>query len=280
MCGKTNWPTLPKQARLPINRCNLPADILGSISFQLHPKPLLIDGIAVLHRDLFEQLDVIQQPENRAQYFMDYMVVRFRLEMPEEIGFDTKCKIDRRKANYIRVVRGWFFNPNSREAAVMKGWVESRFGLTPRFHHNMIDDLSSDAYRRFNQERAEGLYNTNALESQLDLLYSYCQYELHRQQPQQTHLTLYRGCNHTLRYHIENEDAYYHTNEVMLLNNINSFSTSAERADEFGDHVISVEVPFSKIVITSTLLPHLLRSEEEILVIGGLYQIGTIKTIT
>lgn len=273
------WPPLPKQARLPINRCNLPADILGSISFQQRPKPLLIDGIAELHHDLFKQLEVIEQPENRAHYFMDYMVVRFRLEMPEEIGFEETSKVDRRKANYQRVIKGWFFNPNSREAAVLKGWVESRFGLTPQYHHSVINDPTSDAYRRFSQERADGLYNTNALESQLDLLYSYCQYELHKQQPKQSHLKLYRGCNHIPRYHIDSENTNDGTSEVMLLNNINSFSTNAERADEFGDHVINVKVPFSKIVVTSNLLPGLLRGEEEILVIGGLYQVNVLNTI-
>lgn len=271
MFDQQQWPLLPKQALLPINRCNLPANILGSISFQRRPKPLELDGIAVLHRNLFRQLDVITQAENRAHYFMDYMVVRFRLEHPEEVGYEAESKLDRRKANYIRVIRGWFFNPNSREAAVLKGWVESRFGLTPRFHHNQIDDLDSLAYRRFSQERAEGLYNTNALESQLDLLYSYCQYELARQHPKQQHITLYRGSNHLERYRLD--DDMTTAPETVLLNNINSFSSSAERADEFGDMVIEVEVPTSKIVISSTLLPGLLQGEEEILVLGGLYQV-------
>ncbi len=265
----TKWPTLPLQARLPINHCNLPSIILGSITFQRHPLPIYIDGIRELHRDLFHCLDVIEQPQNRAQYFMDYMVVRFRLEMLEEAGYSNESKLDRRKANYINTVRGWFFDSNSREAAVLKGWVESRFGLTPRFHHQIINDLNSEAYRRFNQERSEGLYNTNALESQLDLLYSYCQYELTRQY-QHKHFTLYRGCNQIEEYIISDQPK--NKVSVLLLNNINSFSTSAERADEFGDHVIKVDVPFSKILITSTLLPGLLKGEEEMLVIGGLYE--------
>ncbi|MEW5756157.1 MAG: NAD(+)--dinitrogen-reductase ADP-D-ribosyltransferase [Pseudomonadota bacterium] len=271
MTSETPWPSLPRHARLPINRCNLPAAILGSITFQHHPIPLHIDGVEILHRDLFRRLDVIAQPANRAQYFMDYMVVKFRLESPDDIGYDPHSKIDRRAANYRKVIRGWFFNPDGREAAVLKGWVESRFGLTPRFHHRRIDTLNDESYHRFCQERAEGLYNTNALESQLDLLYTYCQYELRRQSPGETHRTLYRGSNHLARDRME--DQAQQTDQILLLNNISSFSINPERADEFGDQVIEVCVPLSKIVVSSALLPGLLKGEEEILVLGGLYTV-------
>ena len=44
--------------------------------------------------------------------------------------------------------------------------------------------------------RAAGLYGTHALEAQLDLVYSYCQYELAHAWPADTLLTLYRGVNH------------------------------------------------------------------------------------
>ena len=46
-------PALPKYAYLPINRCNLPAVILGSLSFQKHPTPLFLDGVHTLHRAFF-----------------------------------------------------------------------------------------------------------------------------------------------------------------------------------------------------------------------------------
>lgn len=274
MTTQTHWPALPRQARLPINRCNLPAVILGSLTFQRHPKPLHIDGVEMLHRDLFRRLGIIGQPANRARYFMDYMVVRFRLETPEDSGYDPHSKIDRRAANYIKVIRGWFFNPNSREAAVLKGWVESRFGLTPRFHHRHIDDINDESYHVFCRERAEGLYNTNALEAQLDLLYAYCQYELKRQHPGETHLTLYRGGNHLARYRLEDQSRRHE--QILLLNNVSSFSINAERADEFGDKIIEVRVPVSKIIVTSTLLPGLLKGEEEVLVLGGLYEVSPV----
>jgi NAD+--dinitrogen-reductase ADP-D-ribosyltransferase len=49
--------SLPGSARLPINRCNLPASILGSLSYQRHPVPLKLDGVEELHRSLFAALD-------------------------------------------------------------------------------------------------------------------------------------------------------------------------------------------------------------------------------
>ena len=44
--GVTTRPdSLPAYARLPINRCNLPASILCSLSYQRHPVPLKLDGV-------------------------------------------------------------------------------------------------------------------------------------------------------------------------------------------------------------------------------------------
>ncbi|MGE5514417.1 MAG: NAD(+)--dinitrogen-reductase ADP-D-ribosyltransferase, partial [Bacteroidota bacterium] len=82
----TDWPSLPKTARLPINRCNLPAAVLGSLSYQRHPIPLQLDGVAVLHARLFAMLDRLGAPVERAQRFMDYMTVYFRLERLEDVG--------------------------------------------------------------------------------------------------------------------------------------------------------------------------------------------------
>ncbi len=64
------------------------------------------------------------------------------------------------------------------------------FGLLPRHHGGPIRDFSGEAYRRYLEMRATALYGTNALEAQLDLLYTYCQYELARSHPNKTHLTL------------------------------------------------------------------------------------------
>ena len=63
--GTADKATLPRNARLPINRCNLPAVVLGGLTYQKYPSPLLIDGVAELHGDLFRRL-AVALPEARA----------------------------------------------------------------------------------------------------------------------------------------------------------------------------------------------------------------------
>ncbi|WP_127477636.1 NAD(+)--dinitrogen-reductase ADP-D-ribosyltransferase [Sulfurivermis fontis] len=264
--------TLPACARLPINRCNLPAVILGSLTFQQHPTALHIDGVAELHRELFRLLAPLERAEHRAHLFMDYLAAHFLLDAPEEAGLDRKARVRRDKADYLRVLRGWSFDADGREAAVLKGWVESRFGLLPRYHGAPIRDAGDDAYHAYMEARAQGLYNTNALEAQLDLLYAYCQYELARQHPGHSHLRLYRGVNRLDQHDLL---AAGERQSVVLLNNANSFTDQRERADEFGDRILEAEVPLPKILAYSRLLPGRLRGEDEYIVIGGVYQVRT-----
>jgi len=263
--------SLPNNARRSINRCNLPAAILGSLTFQQHPTPLLIGSVHELYRDIFDRLEKLENRIVRTRHFMNFMSVQFNLETPEEVGYQEGAQFDRSKASYLKMIRGWFFNPDSQEAAVLKGWIESRFGLLPRFHQQSIRNPSDDSYRAYEQAWANGLYNTNALETQLDMLYSYCQFELGRRFPNQTHITLYRGFNNFDDY--ETLAEYDDGSKAVLLNNINSFSATQERADEFGDHIMEVNVPLAKIAFYTTLLPGMLASEDEYVVIGGLYKI-------
>jgi len=268
--GEIRQPSLPREARLPINRCNLPAVVLGSLSFQRHPADLVLDGVAELHRDLFRRLDAAL-PAQRPDVFRDYMTVHFQLEWPEQMGFTGRNNA-RAKANYIKVIRGWSFDSDSGEGAVLKGWVESRFGLTPRYHREALRDPSGDAYRRYQEMRAAGLYGTNALEAQLDLVYAYCQYELARRHPGARHVTLYRGVNRMDEHERLGESDDGQT--VLLFNNLNSFTCNRERAGEFGDYILTVDVPLTKIFFYCGLLPGVLKGEEEFLVIGGVYDVA------
>ena len=264
--------SLPVHARLPINRCNLPADILGSLTFQQHPVPLQLDGVTELHSALFESLDVINDAEERAESFKSYMRSSFLLDSPDEAGFDLDTQGRKRdRADYLRMLRGWMFDADGKEAAVLKSWVESRFGLLPRNHCGPLGDFSSENYQIYLSARSQGLYNTNALESQFDLLYSYCQYELTRGSPGQTHLTLYRGINRIGDHEVleQPEKRSY----ILVLNNLNSFTSNRERADEFGDYILEVEIPLTKLLYFPSLLPNTLKGEEEYLVIGGVYQV-------
>jgi NAD+---dinitrogen-reductase ADP-D-ribosyltransferase len=269
-CRGDDKASLPREARLPINRCNLPAVVLGSLTYQRHPSPLMLDGVAELHRDLFRRLDAAAQ-DARASVFRDYLAVHFRLDQPEAMGFNGQRK-HRAKANYIRMIRGWSFDADSREGAVLKGWVESRFGLTPRYHGQPLRDPSGDAYRRYLEMRSQGLYGTGALEAQLDLVYAYCQQELARRHPSARHVSLYRGVNRMADHEILAKGAGgQHT---LLLNNISSFTHSRERAGEFGDYILTVDIPLTKIFFHCGLLPGVLQGEDEFLVIGGVVDVS------
>lgn len=262
---------LPRDARLSINRCNLPADILGSLTFQQHPVPLFIDGVADMHSDLFLRLKQCKSSEERAAQFGDYMTVYFDLETLQRAGKEADSEKQRVNADYRHSLRGWLFDPDGREAAVLKSWVESRFGLLPRYHKGAIKDLSETAYRHYLEDRTAGLYNTNALEAQLDLVYSFCQYELACRYPGQSHLELYRGQNKIDSWNIISQADSRHL--ALLLNNMNSFSGTEERADEFGDKIFKTSVPLCKIFFFSNLLPRVLQGEDEYIVLGGIYEI-------
>jgi NAD+--dinitrogen-reductase ADP-D-ribosyltransferase len=263
---------LPREARLPINRCSLPAAILGSLTYQRHPVPLALDGVVELHQHLFRRLDGMTDPVERAGLFMRHMAAEFSLDHPEEAGFSGAMPRARAKASYLRMVRGWAFDSDGLEGAVLKGWVESRFGLLPRYHAGPIRDLSGETYRHYLEQRARGLYGTNAMEAQLDLLYTYCQYELGRQRPGETHVTLYRGVNRLTDHEAMSD--MRHGRGVMLMNSLISFTPARERADEFGDIVLEVRVPLAKVFFFHRLLPGMLKGEEEFVVIGGVYEVG------
>jgi NAD+--dinitrogen-reductase ADP-D-ribosyltransferase len=266
-------PALPRDARLPINRCSLPAVLLGSLTYQRHPVPLALDGVLELHQGLFRRLDQETDPAVRAGLFTRHMAAVFSLDAPEAAGWSPGALVARGKASYLRMARGWAFDPDGREGAVLKGWVESRFGLLPRWHGGAIRDFSGETYRRYLEMRARGVYGTNGLEAQLDLLYTYCQYELHRRNPGVTHFTLYRGVNRVG----DHETLWLGADgrRVVLLNSLVSFTPSRERADEFGDVILETRVPLAKIFFHQHLLPGLLRGEDEHVVIGGLYEIST-----
>ena len=256
---------------MPINRCNLPAGLLGSLRFQRDPVPLVLDGVHELHNALFVALAREPDPARRADAFQTHMRAAFLLDHPDEAGYQAAGQRQGRwKLDYRRLLRGWLFDADSREGAVMKGWVESRFGLLPRYHGGPLGDYSGSSYDRYLVQRCHGLYNTNALEAQLDLLYSYCQFEITRRWRGEKHLRLCRGVNRLGEHEIV--DQMDPDLMILLLNNLNSFTDQPERAGEFGDDIISMLVPLGKILYFPDLLPHLFQGEREYLVLGGLYE--------
>ncbi|MBF0422257.1 MAG: NAD(+)--dinitrogen-reductase ADP-D-ribosyltransferase [Magnetococcales bacterium] len=263
--------SLPGAARSLFNHTNQTTDLIGSLAFQKQPIPLSLTGVEQRHADLFRKLGGLRKRRQRAQQFMDYMAVNFRLEHPEDSGYTPGRRFQRIKEDYLRILRGWLFNPDGREAAVLKGWVASRFGLNPRYHNGPLDDYESESYQRFLSMQSAGLYNTNALESQLDVLYHFCQYELTLRFDNITHWTLYRGVND-----LDQHDVLARGPKgiaIVLLNNLNSFSDDRERASEFGDYILQASVPLPKIIFFRDLLPGTFKGEGEVMVIGGLYRV-------
>lgn len=257
---------LPANCYLPINHCNLPAQILGGLTFQQHPADLYIDGVIELHKELFSALKTKQAAQQRAELFIRYMRDLFGLDTL----LDESSNYKRLKADYLCLLRGWMFDANNREGAVIKGWAESRFGLLPCWHKTAISSPLDNAYAYYMHERTTGIYNTNAIETQLDLLYSYCQYELHRRFTSSMHIELYRGINSISAYQVlDNENPQA---PIVLLNNMNSLTDSEERAGEFGTLILAIKTPIQKIFYFSGLLPGILQGENEYITIGGLYR--------
>ncbi|MGD9019399.1 MAG: NAD(+)--dinitrogen-reductase ADP-D-ribosyltransferase [Desulfuromonadales bacterium] len=254
----------------PMNRCNLPPWAIASRHYNLHPKELEIQGVRHNGRPLFARLEALDAPDARGSAFHDFMDVRYQLHQwqREETPNSRKSL----KNSYLRFLRGWLFESNSIEGAVLKGWVESRLGLAPTYHRQPIDDIHSEAYFRYTVERMRGAERTSAILPQLDLLYEFVQYELRRRYPGQTHMTLYRGIYDFSEHRVLEKLAKHRY--VLRLNNLNSFTADFERAWEFGSKVLEAQVPLTKVFFMGGLLPRsLFKGEGEVMVIGGEYEV-------
>jgi NAD+--dinitrogen-reductase ADP-D-ribosyltransferase len=222
---------------------------------------LRLVGVRHENRALFSLLDGIARPDERAQLFDEYMVGKFCLD---EWQLETASSRRSLRNSYLRFLRGWGVDSNSLEGAVLKGWVESRLGIAPRYHKGRIEPREA-SYLVFARDRMAGQARTNAVEAQLDLLFEFCQYELRRRRTGR--LVLYRGIQDP-----EEEQVLARRGSELLvsLNNLCSFTSDAERAWEFGSRVLRMSVPAQRIFYFAGLVPRsILRGEDEHLVIGG-----------
>jgi NAD+--dinitrogen-reductase ADP-D-ribosyltransferase len=250
---------------LTMNLCNLPPWVIAAPGFNERPKPIEIQGVRRAHRQLFERLPTLPGPAERARVFLDHMDVAFQLHQweAETSALGRKSL----KNSWLRFLRGWMFDSNSVEGAVLKGWVESRIGLHPTFHKEAIGDVHDDAYGAYLVDRMRGSARTSAIAAQLDLLYEFVQEEL-RLRDEPAIATLYRGIHDFSEHRVLEKGE---RNRMRLrLNNLNSFTPDFERAFEFGNRVLEVRVPSCKVFFRADLLPgSLLKGEEEVMVIGG-----------
>lgn len=255
-----------------INHCNLPPWIISSEEFQANPQPIEIDGVKTTDRRIFERLAEIDDPKERSRLFHDYIVVKFQLHEWAENHPTAKRN---RVHSYAQFLHGWGADSNGHAGAVLKAWVESRFGLLATYHNGKLAE-SAEAREQFSHDRMRGSAKTIGVLMQLDLLYTYCQDELRRRFPTERWKKLYRGTHDPEEYAVHNSDASKRES-VIQLNNLSSFTSDPEVAWEFGSLAWEVNVPLPKIVFFSGLLPqHLLGGESEYLVLGGNYRARTL----
>ncbi len=251
------------------NNCNLPPWVIASRHFNDNPQPLEIQGVKEGNRFLFEKLATIASQDERALIFNDFMSVKFQLHHWQD---QTETAGKSIKNSYLRFLRGWMMDSNSVEGAVLKRWVESRMGITPTYHRARISGIHSQAYFDFSVDVMRGSSRTNAIQSQLDILYEYCQFELPRKYPGCASILLYRGT-----YDASEHDVLEQLNkreQIVRLNNLVSCTSDEERAWEFGSTVWEVRVPLGKIFFYNDLLPgSIMKGEGEYLVIGGEYRV-------
>src|SRR6185369_772174 len=252
------------------NYCNLPPWVIASRHFNDNPQKLQIQGVREANRFLFEKLASIPAQEERALVFNDFMSVKFQLHHWQDQATDTARKSIRN--SYLRFLRGWMMDSNSVEGAVLKRWVESRMGITPTFHRARISSIHSEAYFAYSVDVMKGSARTNAIQSQLDLVYEYCQFELPRKYPETATIPLFRGTYDASEHDVLEQVGK--REQIVRLNNLVSFTSDEERAWEFGSTVWEVRVPLCKVFFFNDLLPgSIMKGEGEYLVVGGEYHV-------
>ncbi|GEO82533.1 NAD(+)--dinitrogen-reductase ADP-D-ribosyltransferase [Pararhodospirillum oryzae] len=254
------------------NLVGLPTALLASPHFNEAAPELHISGVREMNGSLFEMLSHAPDLASAGEAFYKYMVAVFGLDPEQqERRSGGPGGVRHFRSSYLRLLKGWGYDTNAREGAVLKGWVESRFGLFPTFHKAPIPRVTAPAWATYVEEKMASRFHNNAIYSQLDLLYEFCQWALGRFLcPPDRKIRLYRGVNDFMEHQkVEQVDS---RQVVIRLNNLVSFSSEREVADCFGDTILEAWVPTCKILFFNTLLPtHPLNGEGEYLVIGGDY---------
>jgi NAD+--dinitrogen-reductase ADP-D-ribosyltransferase len=219
-------------------------------------------GVYEYHRDFFEAIEKADTLLMANEIFDNYISELF------ELNYKIKGK---KVGNIYKILMGCMFNSSGFEGAVLKGWVESRFGIIPNFHKTRIDHIESEGYYNYLSEKMSQRVNKNAIYLQLDLLYHYTQVVIKKFFPfYRPKLNLYRGI-----YNLEENEIIKWLNKksaIMGHNNISSFTAVKNIAEQFGNRILRIEVPYTKIVFFSNVTPlHHFSGEQEFIVIGGEY---------
>jgi NAD+--dinitrogen-reductase ADP-D-ribosyltransferase len=246
------------------NLVGVPAPVLASTAFQQHPVGLHIAGTREAHRGLFALLDRSGDMNEAAQMFTHYLQLAFGLE-PDPVA------PRRWRASYVKLLQSWGHDSNGPAGAVLKGWVESRFGLVPTFHGAPLARFPSPAWVRYLEQKAASRFHSNGIQQQLDLLYEYAQWALQRFRPfgDGAHATLWRGSNDCDEQIVARGSHERRRQWTVRFNSLVSFATSPAQAECFGDWLLETRVPLVKLLFWPGLLPGLLTGEGEVIAMGG-----------
>lgn len=252
------------------NLIGIASSCIASPRFNQNPQPLHIAGTREAAAGLFEQLTRQASLEASGRVFQDYMCVVFGFETEQRLGMDKQGR-RRYRNSYLKLIQDWGLDSNNAQGAVLKGWVESRFGLFPNFHKQPLAGFMGKEWLLYIEEKMNSRYHNNCIYMQLDLLYEYCQWVITRfQRPAARYKTLYRGVNSPTDYALNADKA----GKIVRFNNLVSFTDRRSIASEFGAYILEVEVPMVKLLFFNDLIPHhALHGEAEYLVIGGDYQV-------
>lgn len=250
------------------NLVGVPAPVLASTAFNAHPQALHIAGARETSTGLFALLERCSEPDEARDVFAHYMSLAFGLARPEPGDGESR----RWRSSYLKLLQGWGLDANGPAGAVLKGWVESRFGLVPAFHAMALARFPSPAWVAYLEQKAASRYHNNSIYQQLDLLFEFCQWMLARfallgAGPD---VTLWRGSTRCEEQVIKG--SLRERRCIVRLNNLVSFSTTATQAQCFGDWVFEARVPLAKLLLVPGLLNTTsLHGEAEVLAIGGDY---------
>lgn len=252
------------------NLVGVPAPVLASTAFNAHPQPLCIAGARECNGGLFALLERAADADEAREMFAHYMSLAFALERPEPGEGETR----RWRSSYLKLLQGWGLDSNGPAGAVLKGWVESRFGLVPSFHGAPLARFPSPAWVAYLEQKAASRYHNNSIFQQLDLLYEFCQWMLARFRllGDAAHATLWRGSTRCEEQVVAG--SLRERRCTVRLNNLVSFSRSQSDAECFGDWVLEAHVPQAKLLLVPGLLNTTsLRGEAEVLALGGRYDV-------
>ena len=254
------------------NLVGLPAATIASTQFNAAPVRLFVAATRETHRGLFALLEQTESLVEAREVFAAYMQVAFGLRKPDRDSPPAQARATR--SSYLKLLQGWGFDSNGPQGAVLKGWVESRFGITPTFHGAPLIEFPSDAWVKYVEEKLGSRFHNNCIHMQLDLLFEYCQFCIEKFAPlgPEPHIRAFRGTYAREAPFVTGSRRERHG--VVRLNNLVSFSLVRDRAEEFGDWLLVTQLPCAKILFFPGLLDNrVLNGEGELLAIGGDFEV-------